>query len=407
MFCAIRTCFAKLGPRPTPSQISTLAKVLQIPSERLSELLHAGRRPLENEILALARHLEVSSEAVRLVFGAIDGALAEALALQASEIATRLGVVREQILDKENLVPTFSTSLGSLYQADCLDVLKQIQSNSVDLVFADPPFNLDKFYRSKIDDDLRESEYLNWCESWIDECCRVLKSGGSMFIWNLPKWSTHISGMLNARLSFRHWISVDIKYSLPISKRLYPSHYGLLYYTKSGGAPTFHPDRLPMLACPKCGADLRDYGGYKSKMNPAGISLADVWYDISPVRHSKYKKRKEANELPLKLMDRIIEMASDPGDLVFDPFGGAGTTFAVAEIKGRRWIGVELGPSEQIEERLSDLSEEREYLGSIRLGYNKLFLDQMYLLRKSRGLWTCDDFHGESSNRSALDGNLF
>lgn len=96
-----------------------------------------------------------------------------------------------------------------------------------------------------------------------------------------------------------------------------------------------------MEICPKCFTDLKDYGGYKDKMNPDGTNLTDVWYDIPPVRHSKYKKREGANELSIKLLDRIVEMASEEGDIVFDPFGGSGTTYAVAEIK-KRGSGVRL-----------------------------------------------------------------
>ena len=66
-----------------------------------------------------------------------------------------------------------------------------------------------------------------------------------------------------------------------------------------------------MEICPACKADLRDYGGYKDKMNPLGVNLTDVWMDMAPVRHYKYKKRKGSNELPVKLMDRIIQMASE------------------------------------------------------------------------------------------------
>ena len=69
------------------------------------------------------------------------------------------------------------------------------------------------------------------------------------------------------------------------------------------------------------------------KMNPDGINITDVWLDIPPVRHKKYKKRNGSNELSIKLMDRIIEMASDEGDIVFDPFGGSGTIYAIAERK--------------------------------------------------------------------------
>jgi site-specific DNA-methyltransferase (adenine-specific) len=142
----------------------------------------------------------------------------------------------------------------------------------------------------------------------------VKSLGGSLFIWNLPKWNTSISGYLNNLLTFRHWISVDIKCNLPISARLYPSHYSLLYYCKGEKPKTFHPDRLPMQVCPSCKTDLRDYGGYKDKMNPRGVNLTDVWYDIPPVRHAKYKRR-DANELSLKLLDRVIEMASEEGAL--------------------------------------------------------------------------------------------
>ena len=60
-------------------------------------------------------------------------------------------------------------------------------------------------------------------------------------------------------------------------------------------------------------------------MNPKGVNLSDVWTDIPPVRHAKYKKR-DTNALALKLMDRIVSMASDPESLVLDPFGGSGTT---------------------------------------------------------------------------------
>jgi site-specific DNA-methyltransferase (adenine-specific) len=217
---------------------------------------------------------------------------------------------------------------------------------------------------------------------------RVLKPGGSLFIWNLPKWNTSMAEFLNSRLTFRHWIAVDIKYRLPIAGRLYPSHYSLLYFCKGPKPTTFHPDRLPMEVCPSCAEDLRDYGGYKSKMNPAGVNMADVWYDISPVRHAKYKGREGANELSIKLMDRVIEMASEEGDVVFDPFGGAGTTYVVAEIKNRRWIGAEIGPVDHIVQRFDRLDDERCNVERLRRNYNTLFTEATLKIRRLRGLWT-------------------
>jgi hypothetical protein len=124
---------------------------------------------------------------------------------------------------------------------------------------------------------------------WLVELVRVLKPGGFLFLWNLPKWSLTLGARLAAQLT--HWIAVDMKYSLAISGRLYPSHYSLLYFVKGKKAAIFHPDRLPTPCWRHCGGELRDYGSYKNKMNPKGVNLSDVWSDISPVRHAKYKKR--------------------------------------------------------------------------------------------------------------------
>lgn len=302
--------------------------------------------------------------------------------------------IKTAISSKPPLI--FKTPLGELYQGDCVDLMQNIKNDSIDLIFADPPFNLKKLYPSKIDDNLKIEQYLRWCEKWIDECIRILKPGGSFFSWNLPKWNTHLSGYLNNRLTFRHWIAVDIKYTLPIKGRLYPSHYSLLYYCKGEKPNAFHPDRLPMDICPHCVGDLKDYGGYKNKMNPDGINLSDVWLDIPPVRHKKYKKRNGSNELSIKLMDRIIEMASDEGDTVFDPFGGSGTTYAVAEIKNRKWVGIEIGPVEDIIKRFENLNEDATYLDRIRQGINSLISDQDLKRRIANGWWTPDSVRGKS-----------
>jgi site-specific DNA-methyltransferase (adenine-specific) len=281
------------------------------------------------------------------------------------------------------MIPILRTPLGCLFEGDCLEVLRGIESGQVDLVFADPPFNLGKKYTSKIDDERADSDYLAWCREWLNECARILVPGGSLFLWNLPKWNLPLGAHLAQTLTFRHWIAVDIKYSLPIPKRLYPSHYSLLYFVKGDKPAIFHPDRTPGPCCRHCGGELRDYGGYKDKMNPLGVNLSDVWTDIPPVRHKKYKKR-EANALSLKVMDRIISLASDPGSLVVDPFGGSGTTFVAAELMNRRWIGSELDCS-AIVERFDSLGGDREHLADIHANKNTLFTKANLALRKRKG----------------------
>jgi site-specific DNA-methyltransferase (adenine-specific) len=319
------------------------------------------------------------------------------LSKNADQISRILASTKEQKKSRKKIEPVYQTSLGSLYRNDCLDLIPTIENDSVDLIFADPPFNLNKLYPSKINDDLKIDQYLSWCERWAGECSRILKPGGSFFIWNLPKWNTYMSEFLNTLLTFRHWISVDIKYSLPVRGRLYPSHYSLLYYCKDEKPGAFHPDRLPMGICPHCYGDLKDYGGYKNKMNPNGINISDVWTDIPPVRHAKYKKRNGSNELSVRLLDRVIEMSSNEGDLVFDPFGGSGTTYAVAELKKRRWLGVEIGPVDSIINRFENINEDRSNLENIRKDINALIPEKSYQKRVEKGLWTPESVRGKAS----------
>lgn len=281
------------------------------------------------------------------------------------------------------MIPILETPLGQLFQSDCLEFLRGLRDESVDLAFADPPFNLGKEYSSKINDKRESGDYLTWCKRWLDEMVRSLKPGGALFLWNLPTWNLSLGAYLAQQLTFRHWIAVDIKYSLPIRNRLYPSHYSLLYFVKGNRPAIFHPDRTPVPCCRHCGGELRDYGGYKDKMNPEGVSLSDVWTDISPVRHAKYKKR-QANGLPLKLMDRIMSMASDKGSLVLDPFGGSGTTYIAAELTGRRWIGCELECS-AILDRFEQIELDHQHLVNIQEDKNTLFTNSDLLRRKKGG----------------------
>jgi site-specific DNA-methyltransferase (adenine-specific) len=254
---------------------------------------------------------------------------------------------------KLNLDPVYTTKLGALFRGDCMNVLPALRDGCVDTVFADPPFNIGKEYGGKVDDRREESEYLNWCNLWINECIRLLRTGGSLFLYNIPKWNVRLANyLLGKGMHFRDWIVVDIKFGLPIPGRLYPSHYSLLYFTK-GKHKTFRNIRTPIRICRHCGRDIKDYGGYRKAMNPRGVNLTDVWDDIAPVRHLKFKSAKrKANALSTKILERVIEMSTKPGEMVLDPFGGSGTTYAVCEKKKRRWIGIEIESTNVIIDRL-------------------------------------------------------
>jgi site-specific DNA-methyltransferase (adenine-specific) len=247
--------------------------------------------------------------------------------------------------------PYYETELGQLFQGDCLGILPKLAPKSYDLIFADPPFNLDKDYGSGITDKMRNGDYLEWCHAWIAECVRLLAPGGSLWIYNLPRWNVELGHELNRHgLLFRHWIAIDVKMSLPIPGRLYPSHYSLIYYTE-GKPKVFNRPRVPIPVCRHCGGDIKDYGGHRNKLHPDGLNLTDVWTDIAPVRHARTKTR-AANQLSEKLLERVLSIGSEVGDRVLDPFGGSGTTYAVAERLHRHWTGSELGDCEPIARRL-------------------------------------------------------
>jgi len=345
--------------------------------------IESGVPPTEIQIQQIASALEVEPDSLRLLSGEFPDGVDDAVFENPDQL---LNCLRETFEFGQNaeardddaqpeLNVAHETQLGTLYENDCRDVLPQLEAESFDLVFADPPFNLDKDYGENNDDDLAEDEYLRWCTEWIDECTRILKPGGSFFLYNLPEWNIHLAHHLNRRLTFRHWISIDIKYSLPIKGRLYPSNYSLLYFVKGDRPRTFDPHRLPVDTCRHCGGEQPDYGGYKSKMNPQGVNLTDVWDDIPPVRHKKYLNR-DANQLSLKLLHRVIGLATENGDRVFDPFGGAGTTYAAAELMDREWVGSELHDCTPIVERFANLEEDREYLDELEEEYNILFTEE-------------------------------
>jgi site-specific DNA-methyltransferase (adenine-specific) len=262
------------------------------------------------------------------------------------------GILRN---DDEAPRPILTTDLGVLYSGDCLAVLPFIKGSTIDTVFADPPFNLGKTYATKVDDNRPWQEYIAWCEKWIAECVRVLKPGGSLFLYNIPRWNILLGAYLTKLgLTFRHWIAVSIKFGLPIPGRLYPCHYSLLYYCKGEKPKTFRSVRTPIRTCRHCGGEIRDYGGHRDAMNPKGVNLTDVWDDIPPVRHWKFKsKKRKANQLSTKLLTRVVELSTQKGDIVLDPFGGSGTTFDVCERRERHWIGIELDNCDVIVERLT------------------------------------------------------
>lgn len=337
----------------------------------------------EEKLNKLYKKFGISKLEIELLMGNISREYEESYYEKVSVIASLLEKEKKEEKVKK-LKEEFKTQKGKLYHADCLEILPGIKSETVDLIFADPPFNLKKEYANGRSDNLSVSQYMEWSKKWLDECVRVLKPGGAIYIYNIPKWCIYYAEYLSSKLCFQNWIAIDMKNSFPIKDKYTPSHYGLLYFTKGKKPRIFNKQRLPIQTCRHCGGEYKDYGGYKDKMNPLGVNISDVWYDIFPVRKGK---NRIYNELSVKLLDRVISFSSNEGDLILDPFGGSGTTFAVAELMNRNWIGIELGDCGVIKNRLTAPDKDEEILERIRRDKNVLFTKKSIKLRKKNGFW--------------------
>ncbi len=231
--------------------------------------------------------------------------------------------------------------LNEILCGDSIEEMRKLPADSIDMTFADPPFNLNKKYGSYKDKKAAE-DYIKWCEQWLTEMVRITKPTGSILVHNIPKWLIYYANHLNKIAVFKHWIAWD-SMSTPLGKTLLPAHYGILFYTKLPKGFKFHELRAPHKKCRSCGKMIKDYGGKKSQIHPHGTLLSDVWADIHRIRHNA---RRDAHpcQLPEPLLERLILMTTDEGDVVLDPFVGAGTTALAAKRLGRNYIGIDIDP---------------------------------------------------------------
>lgn len=222
---------------------------------------------------------------------------------------------------------------GDILCSDALSLLHGLKDGCADIIFLDPPFNLGKTYAraSNHRDCLADEAYLRYMEQVLLRCCDILRQGGALYLYHMPRMAMILGNVLATHLHFRHWIAIAMKNGFVRGENLYPAHYGLLYFTK--GEPTvFRRPKLAVARCRKCNEAIKDYGGYK-KFMADGVNLSDYWDDISPVRHKKYKNRC-ANELPMTIPERAVQISGRRNGVLVDPFAGTGTSI-VAALAGR------------------------------------------------------------------------
>ena len=240
---------------------------------------------------------------------------------------------------QKNQKQSVRTLINDVHNIDCVDLMRSMDPESVNLIFADPPFNLNKKYIS-YRDNLPFEEYIDWTRSWIAQACRILKPDGSIFVYNIPRLLVYTAEILNEHAIFRHWIAWN-SIGRPLGKTLQPAHYGILFYTKNKSSK-FYDIRAPHKTCRVCKKFLTDYGGKEHLRHPFGYQISDVWDDIHRVRHRSKRIDAHPCQLPVHLLERIILMTTDDNDIVFDPFCGGGSAAVASKQLGRRYIGVEI-----------------------------------------------------------------
>lgn len=225
-----------------------------------------------------------------------------------------------------------------VHRGDAVELLKRYPDNSIDLAFADPPYNLSKGYNVYNDTQSRD-EYLGRCNSWLEEYIRILKPTGALYLLNLPRWTMYHAAFLNKRLYFQNWIVWDAL-SEPRGK-IMPAHYGLLFYTKHPTDFTFNYEQLKTI-------DSRQYclrasciRERKALGDDNKDILTDIWSDVHRLKHRRDRDYHPC-QLPDALMERIIHLSTNEGDVVLDALAGTGTTAIVAKRLGRRYVAIDI-----------------------------------------------------------------
>jgi adenine-specific DNA-methyltransferase len=225
---------------------------------------------------------------------------------------------------------------------DAIDALKSIPDESIDLIFADPPYNIGKNFNGKIEKWKTEESYLEWCYEWIDLCIQKLKPNGSFYVMTATQFMPFFDLYIRNKLTILSRIVWSYDSSGVQAKNFFGSMYEpILFCVKDKNNYTFNTKDILVEAKTGAKRKLIDYRkavptAYNTEKVPG-----NVW-EFSRVRYRMEEYENHPTQKPISLLERIIKASSNENDIVMDPFSGTFTTCYVAKELKRKCIGIEL-----------------------------------------------------------------
>lgn len=219
----------------------------------------------------------------------------------------------------------------NLYLGDCLELIKTLPSDSVDAVITDIPY----FQVVSTDWDNQWSSvesYLNWLERVIVECERVMRQGSSLLMFTGRQYNPHINLLLQKYFTEKRVIIWARKraFNNTRGKSLSSGYEPICYYTK--GDAVFNTIKIHPNTKRK---------EYTTGILKDGVNLSDVWLDIPSLPHNAKERVNHPTQKPIRLMERCVQMVTNRGGVVLDPFMGSGSTGVACKNTGRDFIGIE------------------------------------------------------------------
>jgi site-specific DNA-methyltransferase (adenine-specific) len=265
----------------------------------------------------------------------------------------------------------------AVYIGDCRQVLEGIPEKSVDLIFADPPFNWDVPY-GDWDDSRPREEYLNFTHNWLDACIRVLANRGSFWV-NIPDdTAAEIIVHLKQRgLVMINWCIWHFRFGQHRTGNFIVSKVHALYFARDRDDRVWNPETILE---PSDRASIYDDPRTRKTRQPGMRVPLDVWYGPHWGRiqgNNRERRRNHQNQIPEVYLERVIRACSNEGQLVLDPFLGSGTTCTVARALKRRSIGIEYS------NKNAASAFERIQAGPVRLG-SSLVVSNSFMSHRKR-----------------------